>query len=165
MGKTFSGYSHGTLYIQYLAGRNANSQSDWRSFPFVLCIWTYMYLYLSTADAFITHLHIDHILNTMSNVKGPRSEVKYVITQNVLSKFSTRRWPMLSVFCDQMGREALEGLCVSPKPAATRKINKRIISHPVNGIWEHGEEPGLNKWASVHTYLRTRIAKVSQNQA
>ena len=32
---------------------------------------------------------------------------------------------------NQMGREALEGLRVSPKPAASRKINKRIISHPV----------------------------------
>ena len=31
-----------------------------------------------------------------------------------------------------MGREGLEGLCVSPKPAASRKINKRIISHPVS---------------------------------
>ena len=30
-----------------------------------------------------------------------------------------------------MGRDALEGLCVSPKPAANRKINKQIISHPV----------------------------------
>ena len=30
-----------------------------------------------------------------------------------------------------MGREALEGLRVSPKAAASRKINKRITSHPV----------------------------------
>ena len=33
--------------------------------------------------------------------------------------------------CNQMGREALEGLCVSPKPAASRKINKGINSHPI----------------------------------
>ena len=30
-----------------------------------------------------------------------------------------------------MGREALEWLRVSPKPAASRKINKWIISHPI----------------------------------
>ena len=30
-----------------------------------------------------------------------------------------------------MGREALEGLRVSPKPAASREINKWITSHPV----------------------------------
>ena len=34
-------------------------------------------------------------------------------------------------------REALEGLRVSPKPAASRKINKRIISHPVTESWNH----------------------------
>ena len=37
---------------------------------------------------------------------------------------------------NQMGREALEGLSVSQKPTASRKINKRIISHPVTGLDE-----------------------------
>ena len=32
---------------------------------------------------------------------------------------------------NQLGRLALEGLRVSPKPAASRKINIQIISHPV----------------------------------
>ena len=36
---------------------------------------------------------------------------------------------------NQMGREALEGLHVSPKPAASRKINKRIISHPLRASY------------------------------
>ena len=36
---------------------------------------------------------------------------------------------------NQMGREALEGLRISPKPAACRKINKRIISHPITQVF------------------------------
>ena len=49
-------------------------------------------------------------------------------------RFRLPFWCLLIMYftcCNQMGREALEGLCVSPKTAASRKINKQIISHPV----------------------------------
>ena len=44
---------------------------------------------------------------------------------------SSDHWPRLCP-TNQMGRVTLEGLPVSPKPAASRKINKRIISHLIN---------------------------------
>ena len=50
-----------------------------------------------------------------------------------------------------MGREALEGLRVSPKQAASRKI-KRIISHPVTP--HHGFPHHLGRPAERNFFLR-----------
>ena len=61
--------------------------------------------------------------------------------------------------CNQMGREALEGLRVSPKPAASRKINKRIISHPVTcscALSEARDDGGFLDDRNIFEFLPTQ---------
>ena len=51
-----------------------------------------------------------------------------------------------------MGREVLEGLRVSPKLAASRKINKGIISHPVTFNNLQQLDVGFLKYSDLMQY-------------
>ena len=66
-----------------------------------------------------------------------RSGCSYVPTTQPLPQRRKQRWRHLRAICtNQMGREALEGLRVFP--AASRKINKQIIYHPITQLSIYG---------------------------